>query len=194
MRSAFGPLMANTFMCNIKEQLTNQNKMTAFYNRYVDDTLRKMRDISSASEVLSKLNEIHPSVSFTMELEDNGKLSFIGMVIIRKGPRLDTKIYVIPTTTAPLLYYQSHADVKYKHYLMNTMLDRAFKLSSNCQFFNQECERLERVFTCLHYPEILVDSNIRNFIETKVMENACSKHWVYDEQDAPIRIVLPVKD
>ena len=194
MGSAFGPLMANTFICNVEEQLTNQNKMTAFYNRYVDDTLRKMRDISSASEVLSKLNEIHPLLSFTMELEDNGKLPFIGMVIIRKGPRLNTEIYVKPTNTAPLLYYQSHADVKYKHPLMNTMLDRAFKLSSNCQFFLQECERLKRVFTCLHYPEILVDSNIRNFIETKVMENACSKHWVSDEQDAPIRIVLPFKD
>ena len=143
MGSAFGPLTANTFMCNVEEQLTNQNKMTAFYNRYVDDTLRKMRDISSASEVLSKLNEIHPSLSFTMELEDNGKLPFIGMVIIRKGPRLDTKIYVKPTNTVPLLYYQSHADVKYKHSLMNTMLDRRFKLSSNCQYFHQECERLK---------------------------------------------------
>ena len=75
MGSAFGPLTANTFMCNVEEQLTNQNKMTAFYNRYVDDTLRKMRDISSASEVLSKLNEIHPSLSFTMELEDNSELT-----------------------------------------------------------------------------------------------------------------------
>ena len=75
MGSAFGPLMANTFICNVEEQLTNQNKMTAFYNRYVDDTLRKMRDISSASEVLSKLNEIHPSLCFTMELEDNSELT-----------------------------------------------------------------------------------------------------------------------
>ena len=75
MGSAFWPLTANTFMCNVEEQLTNQNKMTAFYNRYVDDTLRKMRDISSASEVLSKLNEIHPSLSFTMELEDNSELT-----------------------------------------------------------------------------------------------------------------------
>ena len=75
MCSAFGPLTANTFMCNVEEQLTNQNKMTAFYDRYVDDTLRKMRDISSASEVLSKLNEIHPSLSFTMELEDNSELT-----------------------------------------------------------------------------------------------------------------------
>ena len=112
MGSALGPLMANTFMCNIEEQLINQNKMPAFYNRYDDDTLRKMPDVSSASEFLSTLNGIHPSISFTMELEDNDKLPFLGMVIIRNGPRLDTKVYRKPTDTGLLLHYQSHVDVK----------------------------------------------------------------------------------
>ena len=58
MSSPPGPLMANAFMCNIEEQLTNQNKMPAFYKRYVDDTLSKMPDVSSASEFLSTLSEI----------------------------------------------------------------------------------------------------------------------------------------
>ena len=194
MGSPLGPLMANTFMCNIEEQLINQNKMPAFYNRYVDGTLSKMPDVSSASEFLSTLNGIHPSVSFTMELEDNGKLPFLGMVIIRNGPRLDTKVYRKPTDTGLLLHYQSHVDAKYKHSLLKTMLNRAFKLSSNWQFFHQECERLKGIFARLHYPETLVENTIRHFIETKVTENACPKQRVSDERDAPVRIVLPFKD
>ena len=139
MGSPLGPLMANAFMCNVKKQLTNQNKMPAFYKRYVDDTLSKMPDVSSASEFLSTLNGIHPSISFTMELEDNGKLPFLGMVIIRNGPRLDTKVYKKPTDTGLLLHYQSHVDVK-QHSLLKTMLIWAFKLSSNWQllFFPSE--------------------------------------------------------
>ena len=109
MGSPLGPLMANAFMCNVEEQLTNQNKMPTFYKRYVDDTLSKMPDVSSASEFLSALNGIHPSISFTMELEDNGKLPFLGMVIIRNGPRLDTKVYKKPTDTGLLLHYQSQS-------------------------------------------------------------------------------------
>ena len=73
--------------------------MPAFYKRYIDDTLSKMPDVSSASQFLFTLNEIHPLLSFTMELEDNGKIPFLGMVIIRNGPRLDTKVYVKPTDT-----------------------------------------------------------------------------------------------
>ena len=163
--------------------------MPAFYKRYAVDTLSKMPDVSSASEFLLILNEIHPSLSFTMELEDNGKLPFLGMGIIRNGPRLDTKVYVKPSDTGLLLHYQSHVDVKYKHSLLNTMLNRAFKLSSNWQFFHQECERLKKVFARLHYPETVIDNTIRHFIKMRVTENVCSKQQVSDEQDAPTRIL-----
>ena len=49
MGSPLGPLMANAFMCNIKEQLTNQNKLPTFYKRYVDDTLSIIPDVQAAS-------------------------------------------------------------------------------------------------------------------------------------------------
>ena len=86
--------MANTFMCGIEEQLEIQNKMPAFYKRYVDDTLSKMPDATAVSEFLSTLNEIHPSVSFTMELEDNWKFRFFrqfqrntDLLIVRRGEK-----------------------------------------------------------------------------------------------------------
>ena len=41
------PLMANAFMCNIEKQLETENKMPAFYKRYVDDTLSAMPDFET---------------------------------------------------------------------------------------------------------------------------------------------------
>ena len=67
------------------------------------------------------------------------------------------------------------------------------KLSWNWQFFHQECERLKMVFALLRYAETLIENNIRHFIKMRVTENVCSKHQASDEQDAPIRIVLPFK-
>ena len=46
--------MANAFMCNIEKQLETENKMPAFYKRYVDDTLSAMPDFETASEFLTK--------------------------------------------------------------------------------------------------------------------------------------------
>lgn len=64
MGSFLGPLMANTLMCHIKEKLENTQKMPAFYNRYINDTLGKMPDVSSNSEFLLTLNETSPLNEF----------------------------------------------------------------------------------------------------------------------------------
>ena len=92
MGSPLRPLMANAFMCNIEEQLETKKKMPPFYKRYVDDTLSAMPDFESASEFLTTLNNSHPSIDFTMELEENDRLLFLGMDITRNGCRLDTKV------------------------------------------------------------------------------------------------------
>ena len=193
MGSPLGPLMANTFMCSIEKQLEARNKMPAFYKRYVDDMLSTMPNEETASEFLMTLNNCHPSINFTMELEENGRLPFIGMDIIRNGCRLDTKVYRKPTDTGLLLHYHSHVDERYKRSLLNTMLNRAFKLSSTWKLFHQECERLKVIFSRLCYPEELVQFTIRQFIESKVSEDALPQQQELKKQD-PIRIVLPFKD
>ena len=84
--------MANAFMCNIEEHLTNQNKMPTFYKRYVDDTLSIMPDAQASPTFLSTLNETHSSISFAMELEEIGELPFLRMEIIRNSILLDRKV------------------------------------------------------------------------------------------------------
>ncbi len=84
MGSLLGPLMANSFMCSLQENLKRQGKMPSFYKRYVDDTLTIVRDAATATTFLETLNNCHPSVDFTMEQESNNKLSFLGMQILTK--------------------------------------------------------------------------------------------------------------
>lgn len=110
--SPLGPLMAYAFMCSIEEQSKEQNKMSGFYKRYVDDTLSKMPSASAASEFLVTLNGSHPSISFTMDLEDNDKLPLLGIENNRNGPRLDTKVYKKPIDTG---YYYTVGVLNTRH-------------------------------------------------------------------------------
>ena len=128
MGSPLGPLMANAFMCNIEKQLETENKMPAFYKRYVDDTLSAIPYFETASEFLTTLNNSHPSMDFTMELEENGRFPFLGMDMIRNGCRLEKKVYRKPTDTGLLLHYHRQLNSRYKQSLLNIMLNRAFKL------------------------------------------------------------------
>ena len=72
------------------------------------------------------------------------------------------------------------------------MLNRAFQLSSTPKFFHEECESLKVIFSRLRYPDDLVQSTIRRFIESKVSEDSHTR--LADKREAPVRIVLPNKD
>ena len=112
---------------------------------------------------------------------------------MRHMSRLETKVYKKPMDTGLLLHYQSHVDVRYKQSLLKTMLNRAFKLSSNWQLFHLECERLMETFSRLRYPVPLLQSTIRDIVAAKVSGDVTSKQTC-DDRKAPVRIILPFKD
>ena len=84
MGSPLGPLLANTFIRSLEERLVKQEQMPPFYRRFVDDTIIKQSSVKSANEFLSSLNNCHPSLQFTMEIEVDGKLPFLRAELIRE--------------------------------------------------------------------------------------------------------------
>ena len=75
--------MANVFMCHLEEQLARESLMPQLYGRYVDDTLVRMPD--AATVFLTTLNGLPSSLTFTVELPENGTITFIGIEIIKNG-------------------------------------------------------------------------------------------------------------
>ena len=115
----------------------------ASFSRFGCFVLRS--SFSSVSFSKLPLNHCLPSAKFTMEIERNASLPFIGFELLNLAPRIKTKVYVKPTNTGLLLHYQSHVDNRYKRSLITTMLDRAYRISSDWSYFSQECDRLETV-------------------------------------------------
>ena len=74
--------------------IDQDGKLPSHYRRYVDDTFTIMPDIASAEIFLDTLNHCHPSAKFTMEVERNASLPFIGVELLNLAPRIKTKVYV----------------------------------------------------------------------------------------------------
>ena len=136
MGSPLGPPLANVFMCSIEGSLKSQGNLPEFYRRYVDDTLVRMPDLAAATH-LDTLNYAHSAMSFTMEVEKNGMLPFLGVHLLNCMPCVETKVYVKPTNTGLLLHYHSHVDSGYKHGLLVTMLDRVHQIVILGAFFRR---------------------------------------------------------
>ena len=166
-----------------------QKQMPPFYRRFVDDTITKQSGVKSANEFLSTLNNCHASLQFTMEIEVDGKLPFLGAELIRKDDRLESKVYIKPTNTGLLLHFDSNVDMNYKKALV-TMLNRAFQLSSTWKYFTEECERLREVFVRLRYPPCLLDSIFSRFINKK--HQTTTESAPVNQEDAHVAKLLPL--
>ena len=98
-----------------------------------------------------------------MNIEREGSLPFLGTELLYRAPNIESKVYIKRTSTGLLLHFQSHIDTtEYKCSLLNTMVDHAYRLSSNWLFFSEECDRIRRVFHNLKYPRPLVETTIRD--------------------------------
>ena len=151
-----------------------------------------MPDRVTAGQFLDTLNSTHPSLKFAMEVEREGSLPFLGTELFNRAPKIESKVYIKRTNTGLLLHFQSHVDIKYKRSLVNTMVDRAYRLSSNWSFFSEECDRLKGIFHNLKYPKPLVETTIKRFVERRVsIQEPCPSSDVPSET---VRVVLPFKD
>ena len=194
MGSPLGPLLANVFMSSLEEKLELEGKLPDYYRRYVDDTLTLIPNITTATDLLNTLNHAHPSVSFTMEIEKDGMLPFLGTQLLNRAPQIETKVYVKPTNTGLLVHYQSHVDNRYKRSLLTTMLDRAYRLSSSWPYFSEECERLKSLFSRLDYPHHLINSTINTFVNSRVSDQQPLQASEKMAGNDVTRIVIPFKD
>ena len=150
--------------------------MPVFYKRFVDDTLSTIRPGSGSSLRISRDIEQESSLHrFYNESRKKWQAS-----LSRNGsyqewlPPLDTAVYRKPTDKGLLRHFRSHTlTPDTKGSLLNTMLNRAFQLSSTWRFcYHEECERLKDIFSRLRYPDDLAQSTIRRFIESKVSKDS----------------------
>ena len=105
MGSPLDPLMANVFMYHLEEahtkKLTRDGTVPSLYKRYVDDTLARMPSTNAAADFLTRLNGLHASLKFTMELPVDNMIPFIGIEIIKNGKNLKP----VFTESQPTLVY-----------------------------------------------------------------------------------------
>ena len=191
MGSPLRPLLANVFMSSLEEKLELEGKLPDYYRRYVDDTLTIMPNITTATDFLNTLNHAHPSVNFTMGIEKDGMLPFLGTQLLNRAPQIETTVYVKPTNTGLLVHYQSHVD---NRSLLTTMIDRAYRLSSTWLYFSEECERLKSLFSKLDYLHHLTNSTINTFINSRVaVQQPLQASGRLAGNDVS-RVIIPFKD
>ena len=201
MGSPLGPVIANIFMAELEEQLvpTLGEKMSIWL-RFVDDTftLIKEKDIVN---VLNTMNDFHPSINFTYEVETEKNLPFLDVNITRTSDgSFKTSVYRKSTASNIYMHWKAHGPKIWKTGTLKGLFKRAFMVSSDQDSLKTEINFLKTVFCEVNgYPKNVVQ-NCLKIVKQKIMtegdlENVPATQPVQDPEDLTVspHIILPYK-
>jgi len=168
MGSPLGPVLANIFLCHMEETLMSKSRyFPLFYRRYVDDTFALFKTKRSANQFLEFINTLHPSIKFTMDVEQDGKLNFLDTVVDKSNCSFNLDMYRKPTFTGQYVHWDSLIPLCYKIGLVKSLLCRAYHICTGWQRIKREFDFIR---TCLNrngYPYRVVDQCIDSFLASK---------------------------
>ena len=168
MGSPLGPTIANIFLCHWEEiwikKCPKQFK-PEYYNRYMDDTFLLFTSENHVKKLFRYINSRHKSMSFTYEVEAEGKLAFLDVLVTRIGNAFCTSLYRKPTFSGLYSHYKSYLPDTYKKGLVYTLLHRAHVLCSSWDKFHEEVVFLKEIFVKNAFPIHFVDKCVKTFLD-----------------------------
>ena len=126
--SPLGSVVAEIFIVELEKPLisTLMEHMSP-WKRYVDDTIAVIK-FTSIEHVLSILNSFYQNIEFIYELQQNGRVNFLDVILIRRNGTLQTTIYRKCIHNGVYLHWNSFASRTWKRGTLRTILIRAFKI------------------------------------------------------------------
>lgn len=194
MGSCLSPFLADIFMDSLENNhiINNNNTEILHWFRYVDDCLCFLDcDRVQAENLLQKINNIHPNISFTLEMENNNKINFLDLSISRDPTnQLKFSIFRKPTQTDHAIPDHSNHPQQHKLAAFHCYVNRLLNIPLSKEAYNNEVKILKQIAYNNHYEPKMID---RLIIKTKYKR---LKNEIFPTLDTHINryIALPFLD
>ncbi|XP_071453466.1 uncharacterized protein [Hetaerina americana] len=155
MGSPLSPAIANFFMEDFEEKALNSAPMRPkCFFRYVDDTfIIWPHGLNTLNAFLEHMNNQHPNIRFTMEIEKNHRRPFLDILIHRKRDgRLGHSVYRKPTHTDLYLNGNSHHHPAQRDAVLSSLTHRA-KAVADKESLPADIKHLKKTFLQNGYGE-----------------------------------------
>ena len=158
MGSPVSVTIANLVMEDVEERaLATAETPPRFWKRYVDDTCTALPS-HRIDEFLNHLNSVEPSIQFTVEVESNGRLPFLDVLLEHEEDgSISTTVYRKPTHTDRYLDFSSHHPLAHKIAVVKTLHGRAEAISSSVVHKDSEIRHVRRALGTNGYPRGVVE-------------------------------------
>ena len=164
MGNPLSPFLSELFMANLEKELEEKGLLPEKWWRYVDDIFCIIKK-DSLPVVLDVINNAHKNIKFTCERENEGKLPFLDIIVIRQtiSPVIsqtsssDTpfkfEIYRKPTNTQRIIPNTSNHSFQHKMAAFHHMLHRMDSLPLSPEGREKELSHIFEVARLNGYTE-----------------------------------------
>ena len=135
--------------------------------RYVDDTFIVWLHQEDIQILLYHVNSIQSCIQFTMEKEQDNRLSFLDVLINYMEQRFMSFVYRKPTFTGQYLNFNSHYSYNVKKGIIRYFQHWAKAISSDRDVYQEEIKSLRDNLRCNIYSESIITSAPRNLDWTR---------------------------
>lgn len=200
MGAPTSPLFADIFMTNLEKtflHLPQFKPHISFFYRYVDDIIclwtgtRRQLD-----QFLNHINNLSPSIKFTLEIESNKSLNFLDLTISHHNSTFDFNIYRKPTYSDCLIPFSSSTPLPHKLSSFHFLIHRLLTVPLSSDNYNTELNTILFLASTNGYPTNLVHKIIKKkkqkiilkSIYTPQIQNEPKKYKriLYTPQTAPL--------
>ena len=162
------------------------------WKRFVDGSFSIVKKTAITS-FLNSLNNIDPNISFTIELEQDNKISFLDTLITQHGNNLKIDVFRKPTHTDRYLDFNSHHDIKHKISAARTLIHKALTLPSTHASKQDELNHITTTLKCNGYPDKIVKQILTDSTPNTIVpwpEELVGQFFKrFDDTDKPIGYV-----
>ena len=135
------------------------------YRRYVDDCFLLFRSSDHVPLFLDYLNQQHANITFTTEMERDGKLPFLYIDISRSKGKFATSVYRKPTFTGLFTNFNSFIPLTYKQNLVSCLIHSIFNLCASYENFHTQLEAVRKLFNSNGFPSHMFDRIVRRILD-----------------------------
>ena len=171
MGSPLGVLFAQAFMSAVEDlAFQDGDVIPNLYCRYIDDIFVCSQSEERLDKLRSSLQEIS-SLKFSVELNVNGTLPFLDVLVDSTADSFATSVYRKPTNNDKCMNGNSECSDSYKKGVIRAYIKRAIKVCSSWHTLHKELE---------HVRQMLVDNGYSNtdfdLLTNKILEEFRSSH------------------
>ena len=166
MGSPLSPLFANFYMGNLEKISLTDDLKPKIYTRYVDDIFLQVADNNQIEQIKQKF-ESTSVLKFTVENNLNNKLPFLDILVDTSNDSFHTTVYRKSTNYGTCLNGNSECTNRYKTSVINSYIQRAYKVTQTWTDFHQEINTTKQILINNHYSNSEIDLSINKFLDNK---------------------------